>query len=179
MAQFKAFSADVEVLGEVVLSFINVMGAFRSVALGVLADHGITDPVGTRWYSQQAWLDSFKTIAEKVGPNTLYQIGRQIPEQANFPPGLDSVDKVLSDLDRAYQISHRGGEAGHYDFKALGMNTGRMICNNPYPCEFDRGVIQALAQRFEPPGAMVSVRHEDLSPCKKLGAESCTYIVTW
>ena len=179
MAQFKAFSPRVEVLGEVVLSLVNVMGAFKSISLDALEQNGIVDPQPDRWYPQQAWLDSFKVIAEKVGPNTLYQAGRQVPTEYRFPPGVESIEAVLTDLDAAYRGSHRGGEVGHYRFQFLGLNKGQMTCDNPYPCDFDRGIISALAQRFEPPGSLVDVRHEEDAPCKKEGADSCTYTISW
>ncbi|MEM7586584.1 MAG: hypothetical protein AAF560_24560 [Acidobacteriota bacterium] len=179
MAQFKAFSPRVEVLGEVVLSFVNVMGAFKRIALGILEENGIVDPQPDQWYSQQAWLDSFRKIAEQVGPNTLYQIGRQIPQQHFFPPGVDSIEDVLANLDEAYRMAHRGGEVGHYRFQVIGMRSGKMTCDNPYPCDFDRGIIQALVERFEPQGSLVDVRHEDNAPCKKSGADSCSYTITW
>ena len=179
MAQFEALSPRVEVLGEVVLSLVNVMGAFKSVSLGILEQNGIVDAQPDRWYSQQAWLDSFKVIAEKVGPNTLYQVGRQIPAQYKFPPGIDSIETVMTDLDEAYRRSHRGGEVGHYRFEILGLDFGRMFCDNPYPCDFDRGILSALAHRFEPPGSLVEVRHDEDAPCKKKGADTCTYTINW
>jgi hypothetical protein len=179
MAQFKALSPRVEVLGEVVLSLVNVMGAFKSISLDILGQNGITDPQPDEWYSQQAWLDSFRVIAEKVGPNTLYQVGRQIPAQYKFPPGIDSLETVMSDLDGAYRASHRGGEVGHYRFEVLGVTVGRMSCDNPYPCDFDRGILSALAERFEPPGSLVDVRHDEHAPCKKKGADSCIYTISW
>ena len=179
MAQFKAFTPGVEVLGEVVLSFVNVMGAFKRIALDILRSNGIDDPQPGAWVSQQAWLDAFAAIADKVGPNTLYQIGRQIPQQYIFPAGVDSIESVLADLDDAYRKSHRGGEVGHYEFRILGMRTGQMTCQSPYPCDFDRGIIGALAERFEPEGSLVDVRHEDDAPCKKDGAESCVFTITW
>ncbi len=179
MAQFKAFSPQVEVLGEVVLSFVNVMGAFKRLALGILQENGIEDPQPELWYSQQAWLDSFAKIAKEIGPNTLYQIGRQIPQQHYFPPGIDSIESVLSDLDAAYLKSHRGGEVGHYRFQVVGMRIGTMTCDNPYPCDFDRGIIQALAERFEPAGSLVDVRHEDNAPCKRNSGNSCVYTISW
>ncbi len=179
MAQFKAFSPKVDVLGEVVLSLVNVMGAFKGISLDALGQNGIVDPEPDKWYSQQAWLDSFKVIAEKVGPNTLYQVGRQVPQQYRFPPGVDSIETVLTNLDAAYRSAHRGGEVGHYRYEILGLNAGQMTCDNPYPCDFDRGIISALAQRFEPPGSLVDVQHVDSEPCKKHGAESCTYRINW
>ncbi len=179
MAEFKAFSPRVEVLGDVVLSLVNVMGAFKGISLDILRENGIVDPESGEWYSQQAWLDSFKAISERVGPNTLYQVGRQVPQQYVFPTVIDSIESVLGDLDAAYRKSHRGGEVGHYHFRILGVNVGQMTCDNPYPCDFDRGIISALAQRFEPPESLVDVRHEDDAPCKKQGADSCVYTISW
>ena len=179
MAQFKALAPGVEVLGEVVLSLVNVMGAFKGISLEILRDNGIEDPKPDDWYPQQAWLDSFKVIAEKIGPNTLYQVGRQIPAQYNFPSGMHTLDSVMTDLDEAYRQAHRGGEVGHYHWQVLGLSLGQMTCDNPYPCEFDRGIISALAHRFEPAGSLVDIRHEEDAPCKKQGADTCTYTVSW
>ena len=56
------------------------------------------------------------------------------------------------------------------------MNTGKMTCDNPYPCDFDRGIIQALAERFQPPGSLVGcATRKTTPPCKKDGADSCVY----
>lgn len=179
MAQFKAMSPEVEVRGDVVLSLVNVMGAFKSISLEILKQNGIVDPEPDQWCSQQAWLDSFRVIADKVGPNTLYQVGRQIPAQYNYPAGTDSIETVMSDLDEAYHKSHRGGEVGHYRFQIMGLNVGQMTCDNPYPCDFDRGIISSLAERFEPANSLADVRHEEDAPCKKQGAESCIYTISW
>ncbi len=179
MTQFRAFSPKVEVRGVVVLSLVSVMGAFRSISLDALKKNGIVDPQPDKWYPQQAWLDSFRVIADKVGPNTLYQVGRQVPQQYKYPPGIDSIETALSNLDDAYRKSHRGGEVGHYRFQILGLDAGQMTCDNPYPCDFDRGIISALAERFEPPGSLIDVRHEEDAPCKKLGGETCIYTISW
>ncbi len=179
MAQFKALDPKAEIRGDVVLSTISVMGAFKRIAIGILEDNGIRDLQPDRWYPQQSWLSSFATIAKEVGPNTLYQIGRQITEQAPYPAGLDSLEAAFSALDAAYQECHRAGDVGAYRFMITGMRSGMLITENAYPCDFDRGIIESLAQRFEPEGSFADVRHDDLSPCKKLGADSCTYTVRW
>ncbi len=38
MTQFKAFAPNVEVVGEIVCSFVQVMGAFKSLAEGILEE---------------------------------------------------------------------------------------------------------------------------------------------
>jgi len=77
-------------------------------------------------------------------------------------------------------MNHRGGEIGTYSFAATNGTAGKMFCQNPYPCEFDRGIITAMARRFSPGGSrQVCVEHDDEAPCRKQGAESCTYHVRW
>lgn len=179
MAQFKAFAPDVEVLGDVVLSFVEVMGAFRRLAEQILAEHGIESPQSGEWYSQQSWLDSFKAITEQIGPNTLFMLARQIPLSAPMPGEIDTVEKALFSLDAAYRATHRGGEVGHYIFVKSGDRSGQMHTMNPYPCDFDRGILDALTRRFEPANPYLDIVHHDDAPCKKKGADSCTYTISW
>lgn len=194
MAQFVAFADDVEVEGQTVYAVIDGMGAFRRYAEAILAQHGITNLVPDAWYPQQAWLDAFRTISERIGDNTLYAIGRKIPENVQFPPDIQSLEQALQSMDVAYHMNHRrngrvlfdpttGAMAegiGHYGYELLEPRRIRMLCNNPYPCDFDRGIIAAMAERFKPPSALVlRVEHDSHAPCRKQGADSCTYTVRW
>ena len=178
MAQFLAMSPDVDVNGETVRSVILGMGSFRPRALAILRAHGIDNPIPGLWYSQEGWLSAFRHIAEEIGPNTLYQIGMKIPESANFPPHITTVEAALAAIDVAYHMNHRGGEIGHYTFEAAGPSAARILCDNPYPCEFDRGIIQAMVRRFADTES-VSVRHDESLPCRNKDGESCTYVVSW
>ena len=179
MAQFKALSTTVEVNGETVLSVVDGMGAMKNMAMGILEKNGIKNPKPGQWFKQQDWLNAFKQISESIGTNTLSQIGQKIPENAQFPPAIDTIEKALSAIDVAYHMNHRGGEIGHYNYKAEGSNRATLECANPYPCDFDRGIIVAMSRRFGPKGGNVRVVHEDTKPCRKKGGESCTYHVAW
>lgn len=194
MAQFVAFEPGIEVNGETVWSVVDGMGAFRQTALQILAIHGIRDPKPGQWYSQQAWLDAFRTIAQEVGSNTLFAIGRKIPENAQFPPHITDIYMAMPSIDVAYHMNHRrGGKAmfdattgkmtdgiGHYAYERVSERRLRVVCRNPYPCEFDRGIVSAIAQRFRPADAVVlETVHRDDQPCRRKSAESCTYEVTW
>lgn len=194
MAQFKAMAENVEVNGETVLSIAEGMSFSKSEALRILAENGIKDPKPGMWYPQQSWLNAFEVIAKKIGANTLFLIGMKIPENAKFPPQIDSIEKALPAIDVAYHMNHRiNGELlfnpangqmkegiGHYGFKKTGEKEAVMECNNPYPCDFDRGIIEAMAKRFKPQGTiLVSITHSDNMPCRKNGADSCTYKIKW
>jgi len=180
MAQFKAFAAGVEVNGETVLSVVDGMGAFQSKAIQILAENGISNPQAGKWYSQQAWLDAFKVIAEKMGGATIFLIGKGIPKNAQFPSDIDTLDKALASIDIAYHMNHRGGEIGSYRYEKLTERSAKLTCRNPYPCDFDRGIITTMVQKFKPKGVLnIKVRHDDTSPCRKEGADSCTYFIEW
>ena len=179
MAQFVAYNEKVEVNGAAVVSIVEGMGTFRGLAVSILEKHGIIDPVPGSWHSQQAWLDAFREIALKIGDKTLYQIGRKIPENALWPPDVDSVEKGLASIDMAYHMNHRNGPIGKYGFEKTGEGSARMVCNNPYPCEFDRGIISAVVDKFKIPGTVSKVTHDDSQPCRSKGENSCTYLVTW
>lgn len=180
MAQFKAKEPGVEVLGDAILSTVQAMGGFRETALRILRENGIENPERGQWYLQQDWLDAFKQIAETIGRNTLYLIGTKIPESAVFPPDLKTIHDALGSIDVAYHMNHRGGEIGTYTYKQTGERGGTFVCDNPYPCDFDRGIIEAMAKRFKPADALrVRVEQDESLPTRTRGGESTTYHVSW
>lgn len=179
MAQFEAFAPHVEVNGETILSVVNGMGIAKDLGRKILADEGIVDPQPGQWYPQQAWLNTFRAIAEKIGPATLLAIGKAIPANAQWPPEVNTIEKALASIDIAYKMNHRGGEIGYYRFEATGPRAGRVVCRNPYPSEFDRGIILAVAYRFAPQGSIPSVKLDETAPTRKKGADACTFLVSW
>ena len=197
MGSFVAFEKGIEVNGGTIIVVVEGLGAFTQIAHKILDENGLTDIKADfeHWYSQQDWLNAFKTISEKVGIHTLFQIGRKIPENAEFPPEIDSIEKALASIDVAYHMNHRNAQGeilfdptrpserimlegiGHYHYKKVDdERKAIMTCENPYPCDFDRGIIIAMSRRFE---LSAKVIHDDSKPCRKNGASSCTYIVEW
>ena len=172
-------SPSAEVSGSVVLSMVNVMGAFQSVALRILAKNGILDPRPDRWYSHQAFLNSFKTLIEEVGPNTVAQIGRQIVMQGPRPPDITTPEQALQALDMAYYSQHRGGEIGHYTFISTGERSGTMVSTTPNQSDFDRGLLTALVEQLAPPGSLVEVTLDPLAESRTRGGKSCTFLISW
>lgn len=179
MAQYKAFSSGVEVNGETVMAIVDGLGIFKNTALKILEENGISNPVKGSWYLQQAWLNSFKEIAETIGQRTLMEIGTKIPDNAIFPSGIENIEKALAAIDIAYHLNHRGGEIGSYKFEKLGEGTVKITCNNPYPCNFDKGIIFAMANKYKPENVFVNLDHVETAPCRNKGDDSCTYIVKW
>lgn len=191
MAQFVSFNPEVEVTGAAVLAVVDGMGEFRNMAERILVQHGIRNPQPDAWYSQQAWLNAFKTISEKIGPRTLFAIGKKMLEAVAWPDWINSLETGMTSIDLNYHMCHRLNGAlmlneqtgemtpgiGHYAYKGLTSESSAvMVCTNPYPSEFDRGIIIAMGRRFKPG---LNVRLDTTQPTRTQGADSCTYIIEW
>jgi hypothetical protein len=185
MSEFKSFDSNVEVIGEVIAAFQSAFPPeLIEIGMMTLRKRGIVDPQPGNYYPLQLFLNAMKDISDQFGSSMLFRIGEQIATNAVLPPGMDSIESALSAIDVAYHMNHRGGEIGHYLYSDLGVHGGlrraQMVCPNPYPCAFDRGVIEGFAARFKPEGTVdVIVNHDDSQPCRKEGSRTCTYAITW
>lgn len=130
-------------------------------------------------------------ILAKVGESAIRKMGATIPENAAFPPWVKDVESGIKALNIAYHMNHmkNGKIMYNQDTHALTDGIGDILykktagkneiiveCRNPYPCSFELGIITAMASKFE---ALSKVVHDDSKPCRKKGADSCTYIITW
>lgn len=179
MAQFIPFEDGVEVNGQTVLSIVNAFPEFlRAMGFEILGNHNINKPEHDNWYSQKDWLEAFKEVSMKFGENTLFEIGKAIPENAQFPPEIDSIDKAMAAIDVAYHMNHRNGDIGFYKLVEFDEANKKIImhCQNPYPCDFDRGIITAMGRKFK---TGVEVVRDTSKPSRKDGAEDSWYIVTY
>jgi hypothetical protein len=196
--QFVPFEPDIEILGHGV-SFVTA--GFRiapSIGERFLVKHGVV-PVGPdgkmkldpdAWYSQARWLRAFEEIAREVGPNVLFEIGNMLGQQARTADGIKDVPGSLQYLDAGYHAYHRKqgklmfDEAtgrmlegiGHYGCRLVqGQKRIVSVCENPYPCRFDHGLLTGLTARY----GGGRVEHDDKAPCRLEGARSCTYLISW
>ena len=178
MKTFVASSPKVEVNGETVYAIVDGMASFKTTALKILEENGIHDPKPGLWYSQQSWLNAFKTIAEHIGTLTLNSIGQKIPENAKFPPEINDIHKALSVIDVAYQMNHRNGKIGNYIYEKTGDRSAKIVCTNPYPDEFDKGIIMAMAKKFRLPVFNLNVKIDESQPVRMKGGDSTNFIIT-
>jgi hypothetical protein len=169
------FDRDALVSGGNILSMLAAMGPFRRRGEQILADFGIGELDAERWYSLAAYVAALRAIGEKMGPNTLFQIGRQIPNHVMLPPGIDTFEKVLASFGMAFDLNHRGAQPGTITYSLQGARAGTIVTGTPYPCDFDRGVISGFFQKLL--GARVAVEPIVGAPCKARGGETCTYDV--
>lgn len=198
--QFKAFEPGILVYGVSINAIVEAFKLFPSIALKRLATHGIGGvrqrggeiEIDTEaWYPQQSWLDAFKDIAQSVGNQALFQIGQHVPKHAVFPPHVTDIKGGIASIDVAYHMNHKkAGQVmfdpatgkmiegiGHYGFEpSPDRNQIVSVCKNPYPCNFDHGILTAIARRFE---KRAIVEHDARAECRQKDGDSCTYVITW
>jgi hypothetical protein len=188
----------IEVDGRNVRIITDAFRLFPDAGLKPLVKHGIgrTSADGkvvveaSGWHPLGAWLTALEEILRSVGSSKMFEIGKQIPRVAVFPPEIRDAQGALQSLDVAYHMNFRkngvpmlnpitGAIAdgiGHYRGTVKSPRSAVVECDNPFPCDFDRGIVVALAQRFEP-NAMI--QHLDEARCRKRGNPICRYSVTW
>ncbi len=197
--QYKVFEPGVEVSGASLGAIVEGFKKYPTVAMKYLSKFGLVKSAPGKqqevdksgWYPLEDWLAAYEGIANEIGVNSLYGIGKSIPEAAVFPPFVKDIHSAIASIDVAYHMNHRKhGEVmfnpetgqmlegiGHYKYQPV-ANENRIVCvcENPYPCDFDRGLVTAMANRFEP---LARTAHDNEAPCRKNGADSCTYVVWW
>jgi hypothetical protein len=96
----------------------------------------------------------------------------------------------MASFDAGYHMNHRRNGVimfdpvtrsmlegiGHY--RCVSIADGRIVMDVdvPYQCDYDRGIMQAWAARFERTAVM---SHIEPSACRKTGAPRCRYELTW
>ncbi len=197
--QFVPFEEDIEISGQSVRAVMDGFNTFAVLGSAYLLDEGIgrpnprglaeVDPHG--WYSQRSWLLCLQQIGKQLGDGLLMQIGAALPRCALFPEGIPDLIAALRSVDVAYHMNHRKNGRPLYE-----PESGRMVegighyacepvphqrkilcqCETPHPCAFDRGLLTAMAQRYESNARLV---HDYSGICRSSLGERCTYVITW
>lgn len=171
-------SSTNETLGRTILSLLEAMGPFRRKGERILADAGIQEVDPAAWYPLDTWVSVLRTIEKQIGPKTLERAGRKIAEHAEIPPGVDSFEKLLAGFGIAYGMNNRGPGAGSISCRVLGDRHAQIQFNTPYPCEFERGVVQGFFSVFRDSSARL-LEMEHTEECRDAGGASCSYALTW
>ena len=68
---------------------------------------------------------------------------------------------------------------GGYHYEQHDRRSAKMVCDNPYPCDLDLGLVEAICDRYRPKDSLwVRIEHDPRS-CRRRGDTSCTYLITW
>lgn len=147
----------------------------------ILTRHGLEDPNRDDWYPLVEFLDALEAIGTTLGDETLARLGTMIPEGAAWPSNVETASEGFATVDEAYQLNHRGGDIGYYEFDEVADRERRVTCANPYPCAFDKGIIEGTLRAFSRNFSYTPMvfLHETSERCRADGGEKCTYRVSW
>ncbi len=172
--------AQCEIKGQSVMAVVAAMSIVQERALKILAEQGIAPLESERWYPMERFLEVFRTIQKEIGLNTIKAVGRKIPENAMFPPNIVTIEDGFRSIDVAYRMNHRGpGNIGGYHYTRTSDRSGRMVCDNPYPCPMDEGLLESIARRFRPQDSLWARVEHQSGDCRRNGAASCTFELSW
>ncbi|WP_132057304.1 hypothetical protein [Halorussus amylolyticus] len=181
MVSPRAVDAAVEVSGSVVCQIREGVGDLpdsdASRADEILSRSGLDDPSPDEWYPLVELLDAL----DAVGDEALIHLGTTIPEGVEWPPSIETASEGFATVDEAYRLNHRGGDIGYYEFAEVAGRDRKVICANPYPCAFDKGIIEGTLRAFggEFSYTPMIFLHETSERCRAEGGEKCTYRVSW
>jgi hypothetical protein len=177
MSEYVAFDPHVEVKAVAAQPVIDLVGPDM---IPILQQNHIDSHTQDEWILLQDWLNALKDL-EQLGALDLVTIGMGVPDNAIFPPEIQGVEMALRTIDMAYQMNHRGGDIGEYTYESTGSNSGIMVCRNPYPSDFDFGLLHGIIRKFRPSTARdrIVVQLDPTQPTRKQGADSCTFLLSW
>lgn len=177
--EMKPFDFNAEFLGVSLFPAVWGLPSFvKTNMLKTLSEEGITNPDIDTWYDIKIILRFYKKIVEYYGPHTTFDLGKAIPENAVFPPGLDSIESAFELINTGYHMNHRNGYVGFYNVVSHDLEAKEIVmqCYNPYPCDFDRGIFTSMARKFQT-GVRVIV--DESKPTKKKGGDESWYIISY
>lgn len=177
--EFVCWNDKAEVSGETILAMLGAMDKHREEGMAYLRENGIDNPSAGEWYPLERYINTFRTICERLGPYALYMIGSMLPSRAAFPAEVTTIEDALLYLNSFYKANHRGS-TGYFKYTSLDTNAGLVECKKTYGTTFDKGLLAGLGKRFKPgSSARVSVQLDMSKNTRDRGGDSNTFIVKW
>jgi hypothetical protein len=170
-----------KVNGAVLKAYLSAFGPYQKRGEQVLCKQfGVDEIIGApdAWYPLPEFFKALAEFQKQFGQEFMRKVGQGIFANAVFPPGIDSLEKAMAMINEAYYMNHQiePGAIGGYQWKQDGPGKGTMVCDNPYPCHFDFGILEVIAKTFNP---KAKVTHVEGGACRHKDGDSCTYLVEW
>jgi len=164
-----------ELVGAVAGGVEKVAADARTAARQAAEDADFAAIESDEWYPLGACVDTIEAIHDRVGDQAVHALGQRVTRAVTFADAVDNVPAALAALDEMYRAQHRGGDAGGYEFRQIGDEDGRVECETPYPCAFDRGIVKGIAVAHADGFVCVT----EIGACRNDGPGRCTYDVGW
>jgi hypothetical protein len=166
--------AKAEYSGAALNSFVLAFGESNPIVKKILADVGVDRIDPQAWYDYGWASDIYYRIGAQVGRAAAMEVGRKMIEAAQFPPGIDSVEKVLLSLGPAFKMATRG-ECGDILTTLEDEHSATIVRTQRGLCSLNIGIIEGCCARY---GVTPLIEH-GTGGCQDDGAPTCTYHVSW
>lgn len=181
MKEFECPDQNVLARGGVIDAYLSAFGPYKTRGERVMCRHvGVEklEATSDSLYPLHKVLLAMAELQDQFGGPFMRKVGALIFDKAIFPPGIDSVVKGMLLLDTAYLSNHVNaeGKIGGYHWSSAGDHEGTMVCDNPYPCAFDIGILETISRRFADGATVI---HGTEAPCRHDGGTACSYLVRW
>lgn len=145
---FDHFSQDIEVAAQNVRTYKELI-CFGSLINEIFSKHGIDLDSQQDWYPLQNFLNIAHEISDTFGNATMFYIGRNVIEEALWPPNIKTLEQGLFSINEAYHMNHRGdADIGSYQAKKINNSHYAVTCCSPYPFYEDMGIIRGVCNKF-------------------------------
>jgi hypothetical protein len=176
--QYRATHLDSQVSGEFLLCFIYGSGLFSKVLLEALANHGIKNIRLGKWYPQQPFLDTMRTIQKTIGAVILRQVGLNIGANISTPPSVQDIPTLLATLAKVYALHHKH-DPKHVQVVIQTENSAQVTYNSPYPPNLEYGILTGLLERFSPESQNLSISNVEQPGAAIKNSHAVQYYVKW
>jgi hypothetical protein len=182
MAQFVCFYPNATVSGRVVNMLLKIAPLQHAPVYETLQRHGLQNPHEEQWYSLQNYLNAYRELSRQLGSYFLLNAGKQFFSFIRLGAEIQTLPDAVKALNEWYKDQHRGEQLEY--FQVQGVFPERceiqVLCQNPYPCYFDRGLLLALTKKYRPEQAkFFNVELHPNKPNRLMGSDESTYIISW
>jgi hypothetical protein len=182
MAEFVSFDPESEVSGSNIQLVIKAHRALGFDIAACLSKHKLNRVQPNDWVNLQTYLDCLKDIQQEFSYYysfySLIAIGTKVIDYAMGIPNPHKSDTNFEPLNNFYQLRHRGMDVGEYSQEFLSEKHLRVTARNPYPSDFDYGLVWGMARMRVSNGQVLRVIRAE-SPSRRKGDASCVYDLIW
>lgn len=181
MARYTSLSPDNELLGHVILRFLDCtdMAGMKPY----LEAHGLSDVQPDHWYPEQSWLDVLNDVSQLKGraPLDFRCIGAElvhlVPEASQSKSFVD-IMRWWGNDDSIYR-AYRGSDIGDRKVEIVDDHHIKIIMRSASPDDVNYGFVYGVCQRFLPPGTPFMVTYDEDVARRDQGGDHTVIHVVW
>jgi hypothetical protein len=180
VGQNGSFSADCEVIGQVMIDFASAIGSEHFMP--IFEKHGLGDIDPDQWYPVLDLLNALDEISQQAGSMPdLVSIGMKSAEMAVLPPEYYelSIPEIFQLMNEAYRVNVRGTDPGEIACDLIDDRHIRLTTRVPYPDDHWYGVCYGYMRRLAPPGTQFTIYYDDDILRRDLGGDVTVIHVEW